>query len=142
MIRTVNGSNTNGLRVMVLRCVTVNSHDFLISHTEPPRKKMTSLAKLNETNHRKVIILVGVFPSSTLPEYYFLDKPDNLRVKDFFSFFQLYPQYMAVPRPGIKSQPQLQPTPQLLKCWILNPLCHSRRSEGRRFLPLPNLLLF
>ena len=31
-------------------------------------------------------------------------------------------QYMDVPRPGIKSEPEFQPTPQLQECQILNPL--------------------
>lgn len=32
---------------------------------------------------------------------------------------------MGVPEPGIKSRQQLQPTPQLQRSWILDPLCHS-----------------
>ena len=38
---------------------------------------------------------------------------------------------MEVPRPGIKSEPQMQPKAQLWQHWILNPLCHSRTSCDR-----------
>ena len=31
--------------------------------------------------------------------------------------------HMDISGPGIKSKPQLQPTPQLQQCWILNLLC-------------------
>ena len=31
--------------------------------------------------------------------------------------------HIEVPGPGIESEPQLQPKPQLQQCWILNPLC-------------------
>ena len=43
----------------------------------------------------------------------------------FFLFFfkWLHPWHVEVPRPGIESKPQLQPTPQLRQSWILNPLC-------------------
>lgn len=37
-------------------------------------------------------------------------------------FFLLYPQYMEVPGPEIKSKPQMQSTPQLQPRWIFNPL--------------------
>ena len=40
----------------------------------------------------------------------------------FFSpLFQVYLWHMEVFRPGIKSELQLQPMPQLQQCWILNP---------------------
>ena len=32
-------------------------------------------------------------------------------------------RHMKVPGPGIESEPQLQPVPQLRQHWILNPLC-------------------
>ena len=32
-------------------------------------------------------------------------------------------RYMEIPQPGIESEMQLQPLPQLWQCWILNPLC-------------------
>ena len=35
-------------------------------------------------------------------------------------FFWPHPHHMEVPEPGIKSEPQLQPMPQLQQCWILN----------------------
>ena len=40
----------------------------------------------------------------------------------------LHSWHMEVPGPGIKSEPQLQPTPQVRQCKILNPLCQSRNS--------------
>ena len=40
------------------------------------------------------------------------------------SFF-LFQQHMEVPRPGVKSKPHLQPTPQLWQHWILNPPCQA-----------------
>ena len=39
--------------------------------------------------------------------------------------FWPYTQHMEVPGPGIKSEPQLQPVPQLWQCWILNPLSRA-----------------
>ena len=33
------------------------------------------------------------------------------------------PEAYGIPRPGIRSEPQLWPKSQLLQCWILNPLC-------------------
>ena len=47
----------------------------------------------------------------------------------FFSLFWMQAQHMEVPGPGIKSELQLQPTPQPLQCWIFNPLRHSRNSS-------------
>ena len=38
-----------------------------------------------------------------------------------FIFFLFRPRHMEVPGPGIKSEPQLQPMPQLQQHWILNP---------------------
>ena len=43
------------------------------------------------------------------------------RVEAFF-FSWLHPCRMDIPWPEIESKPQLQPTPQLWQCWILNPL--------------------
>ena len=34
--------------------------------------------------------------------------------------------FFGHPRPGIRSEPQLPPKPQLLQCRILNPLCQAR----------------
>ena len=39
----------------------------------------------------------------------------------FFFFFWLHLQHMEIPRPGMESEQQLWPTPQLLQPWILNP---------------------
>ena len=44
----------------------------------------------------------------------------------FFFFFQLHPQHMNVPRPGMKSEPELPLTSQLQQHQILNPLCQAR----------------
>jgi len=52
----------------------------------------------------------------------------SISVTFFFFFFWLYLQHMEVPRPGIKSEMQLQATPQLQQHQILNPPCHSRNS--------------
>ena len=42
----------------------------------------------------------------------------------FFCFVLFcHPTAYRVPRPGIRSEPQLQPMPQLRHHWILNPLC-------------------
>ena len=40
----------------------------------------------------------------------------------FFFFFGCVTAY-GIPRPGIRSELQLQPVPQLWQCQILNPLC-------------------
>ena len=42
-----------------------------------------------------------------------------------FFLFQPCQRHMEVPRPEIKSKPQLGPTPQLWQCQILNPLCQA-----------------
>ena len=47
-----------------------------------------------------------------------------------FSFFGLSMAY-GIPRPGIRSKPQLWPTPQLWQCWILNPLCWAGDQYSR-----------
>ena len=44
----------------------------------------------------------------------------------FFSFLFGHPMAYAVPGPGIRTELQLQPTPQLQQRWILNPLCRAR----------------
>ena len=46
-----------------------------------------------------------------------------------FGFFWLHLQHMEVPRPGIKSEPQLWLTPQVWQHRILNPLHHSGKSR-------------
>ena len=43
-----------------------------------------------------------------------------------FLFFFGHPTAYRVPRPGIRSKPQLPPTLQLWQCRILNPLCGNR----------------
>ena len=43
----------------------------------------------------------------------------------FIFLFQLYLQHMDIARQGIKSKPQLQISPQLHQCQILNPLCSA-----------------
>ena len=44
----------------------------------------------------------------------------------FFLFWSL-PRHLEVPRPGIKSEPERWPTPQLQQCgWILYPLHRAR----------------
>ena len=40
----------------------------------------------------------------------------------FFFFFFDHPAVYGIPRPGMRSEPQLQPTPKLQQCWIFNPL--------------------
>ena len=40
-------------------------------------------------------------------------------------FFWLHLWHMEIPRPGIKSEPQLWSMPQLQQHWILNPLCQG-----------------
>ena len=74
--------------------------------------------------------------------------------KNFFSLFLFQPhlQYTEVPQPGIESELELQPMPQINQCWflnplrwardrsraftetswIINPLCHSRNSWYQR----------
>ena len=47
-----------------------------------------------------------------------------------FCFVLPQPQYMEVLGPGIESEPQLWPLPQLLQHWILNSLYHSRNSNN------------
>ena len=46
----------------------------------------------------------------------------------FFGFFPFLatPRHMQVPRPGVESKLELQPTPQLWRCQFLNPLCPAR----------------
>ena len=38
--------------------------------------------------------------------------------------------FMDVPGPGIESELELRPMPQLQQCWILNPLCQARDRTG------------
>ena len=46
----------------------------------------------------------------------------NLKISFFLSFFSFgRPVAYGVPRPGIRSEPQLQPKPQLQQHWTLNP---------------------
>ena len=46
----------------------------------------------------------------------------------FVLFFWLLLWHMEVLRPGIKSELQLQPMPQLQQCWIFTSLCHKGTS--------------
>ena len=46
-----------------------------------------------------------------------------------FCFVLPHLSHVEVPRPGVKPSPQLWPAPQLLQCWILNPLCHKSTSD-------------
>ena len=43
--------------------------------------------------------------------------------KNFCFYFFGSPEAYVVNRPGIRSEPQLQPMPELWQCWILNLLC-------------------
>ena len=40
----------------------------------------------------------------------------------FFFFFLAYPQHIEILQPGIKSEPELRPRPQLQQRWIFTPL--------------------
>ena len=44
----------------------------------------------------------------------------------FFLPFRLHPGHMEVPRPGMESEPQLQPMPPLWQPWIFNRLRGTR----------------
>ena len=57
----------------------------------------------------------------------------------FIYLFLPHTWHMAVPRPGIESKLQLQPTPQLWQHRIFNPLCHTRSST---ILPIFKMELF
>ena len=46
-------------------------------------------------------------------------------------------RHVEVPEPGIKSELQLQPTPQLQKCQILNPLHQAKDQPMPQQLPEP-----
>ena len=43
--------------------------------------------------------------------------------------------FMDVPGPGIESELELRPMPQLQQCWILNPLCQARDQTCITVLP-------
>ena len=43
----------------------------------------------------------------------------------YYYFFFGHPMAFGFSGPGIRSEPQLQPTPQRQQCWILSPLWHS-----------------
>ena len=55
-------------------------------------------------------------------------------------YFWLHPQYVDVPRPGIKPSPQLQPVSQLWQHWTLNLLCHRRTSFPSFYLFILKIL--
>lgn len=46
----------------------------------------------------------------------------------FWGWGEAYTRHIEFPRPGLESELQLQPTPQLWKCCILSLLHHSRNS--------------
>ena len=46
----------------------------------------------------------------------------HITQKDYPPFFGPPPWHMGVPGPGIESELELQPAPQLQQHWILNPL--------------------
>ena len=52
----------------------------------------------------------------------------------FFPFFWPHLQHMEIPGPGIKSEPQLQPMPQLQQCPILNLLSYRGNTPSKGFL--------
>ena len=49
--------------------------------------------------------------------------------KEHIFFFFSNSQHMEAPWPGMESEPQLQPMPQLWQCWILSPLWHGRNPK-------------
>ena len=61
------------------------------------------------------IMFIMEFIMQTLKQYV-------LDLLNFFFLFWLYPRHMEVSRPETESELQLQPTPQLQQCQILNPL--------------------
>ena len=52
--------------------------------------------------------------------------PPNVGLLFWFFPFLATPRHMQVPRPGVESKLELQPTPQLWRCQFLNPLCPAR----------------
>lgn len=52
----------------------------------------------------------------------------SLMYFSFLSFIFFLDSLVAsgVPGPGVRSEPQLRPTPRLQQCWILTPLCRAR----------------
>ena len=54
-----------------------------------------------------------------------LQSQDSLCGYKYVYFFHC-PVAYGIPRPGIRSKPQMRPKPQLQQCQILNPLCQPR----------------
>lgn len=65
------------------------------------------------------------FPSSGYCSLIFLLIEYFIWLLKLLGFFGPHPRHMEVPRPGIKSEQELQPTPQLWQCWIRYPLCRA-----------------
>ena len=59
-------------------------------------------------------------------------------------FFWLHLRHIEIPRPEIKSEPQMQCMSQLQQCQILNPLHHTGTPKEKLFLMhlLMHLLIF
>ena len=55
--------------------------------------------------------------------------PSDLLKQSAFFLYLPHPRHMEFPRPGIESEPQLQPTPQLQQCQILLTPCAKPGSE-------------
>ena len=75
-------------------------------------------------NFYGIVVLTDHLPYVTYPEdynYVYLQCAQSLFV-NLFIYECLYLRYMEVPRPGIRSEPHLQPMQQLWQCWVLNPL--------------------
>ena len=71
----------------------------------------------------------GCVGTSTLYAYLAHSKKHHLYGLHFLlllSSFLATPWHMEVPRPGIRSEPQLWPAPKLQQHQILNPLCQAR----------------
>ena len=85
------------------------------------------------------ISLILIFISKSVSDKLWVDQDHTAsklvsrRVKKFF-FLWLHPQHMAVLGPGIESEPQLWPMPQLWQCQILNPLHHSGNSRRTKIV--------
>ena len=57
--------------------------------------------------------------------WHYLNITFQVYILIFFFFFG-HPMVYGVPGPGIRSEPQLWPKPQVWQCQILNPLCRAR----------------
>ena len=78
------------------------------------------------------LLVICMFPwekcvcSGPLPPF-FIILPYFISFLLFIYFFLFWPslQHMDSPRPSMEFEPELQPTPQLQQCWLLNPLCRA-----------------